>query len=106
MPLDEVAGRHRERAVDAVAAAVRADHVALAAVGGAADHRLRSSSVGRAPVDGRRTGGALTGVRGQADVARAGGGIVGGMGAQLPWRGGYSKALHAAVLAQNLGPTR
>ena len=53
----QVAGGHRERAVDAVAAAVRADDVALAAVRGGADDRAALQRVGRAPVDRRRARG-------------------------------------------------
>src|SRR5579864_1272660 len=49
----------RERAIDAVAPAVRADDVAAAALGRRADDGSAHERVGDAPMNGRRTGGAF-----------------------------------------------
>ncbi len=62
------ARRHGQRAIHAVAAAVRADHVAVRTVGGGAHHRAALSGRRRAPADGLRALPAR--VRGQPDVAR------------------------------------
>ena len=61
------ARRHRQRPVHAVGAAVRADHVAMGALGGGADERAALGRRRRAPAD--RRGIEAAAVRGQADVA-------------------------------------
>jgi len=76
----EVARRHGQRPVHAVAAAVRAHHVALAAVRCRAHQRAAHQRVGRTPVEGRRTAGTLAGMRGQTDVACWNGGFCGHQG--------------------------
>ena len=58
----QVARRHGECAVHAVAAAVRADDVALAAVGGGAHDGAARQRIGRAPGQRRRAARALAGV--------------------------------------------
>ena len=81
--LHQVAGGHGQGAVHPITAAVAADHVALAAVGGAAHHRAALQGRGRAPVDGRRAAGALlAGVGGQADVFA---GRIGSGGCRVRW---------------------
>src|SRR5207249_3943478 len=64
------AGRDGQRAVDAVGAAVGADHIALAARERAAHDRPALAGIGAAPTDRQRTVPALDRMRGEADMFR------------------------------------
>ena len=77
-------GRDRQRAIDAVGAAVCADNVALAARERAAHDRSALAGVGAAPTDRQRTVPALDRVRGEADMFRRV--MISGHACGRPWR--------------------
>ena len=68
VPAQQRARRHRQRPVDAIRAAVRADDVALDAVARAADDRAALARIGAAPLDRQRARRPLDRMRGEADV--------------------------------------